>query len=120
MGQYSPFEIVASGATGVNQGNQNEIILLGSDNTLGYAALSSLPRTLHCFRAHFEVPTGTNVKAYNLSFGDEASSIENSKLINSKFKNNDDAWYDLSGRKLDGKPNAKGIYIHNGHKVAIK
>jgi hypothetical protein len=30
------------------------------------------------------------------------------------------AWYDLQGRKYDGKPTKKGVYIHNGKKVAIK
>ena len=30
------------------------------------------------------------------------------------------AWYDLSGRKLSGKPTAKGLYIHNGKKRIIK
>ena len=29
-------------------------------------------------------------------------------------------WYDLSGRKLDGKPKTKGLYIYNGLKVVIK
>ncbi len=31
-----------------------------------------------------------------------------------------DGWYDLSGRKLDGKPSTKGIYIHNGKKIVIR
>lgn len=31
-----------------------------------------------------------------------------------------DAWYDMSGRKLDGKPTTKGLYINNGRKVVIK
>jgi hypothetical protein len=30
------------------------------------------------------------------------------------------AWYDLNGRKLDGKPTQKGIYINNGRKITIK
>ena len=30
------------------------------------------------------------------------------------------AWYDLSGRRLNGRPNASGIYIVNGRKVMIK
>jgi hypothetical protein len=30
------------------------------------------------------------------------------------------AWYDLNGRKLDGKPTQKGIYINGGKKIAIK
>ena len=31
----------------------------------------------------------------------------------------DDAWYDLSGRKLVGSPTEKGIYIHRGKKVVV-
>lgn len=31
----------------------------------------------------------------------------------------DDAWYDLTGRKLQGKPTWKGVFIHLGKKVAI-
>ena len=31
-----------------------------------------------------------------------------------------DAWYTLDGRKLNGKPTTKGLYIHNGKKVIIK
>ena len=30
------------------------------------------------------------------------------------------AWYTLDGRKLAGKPAQKGVYIHNGRKVAVK
>lgn len=36
------------------------------------------------------------------------------------IENEDDAWYDLSGRKLIGKPKAKGIYINNGRKFILK
>ena len=32
----------------------------------------------------------------------------------------DDSWYDMSGRRLDGKPAQHGIYIHGGRKVVIK
>ena len=31
-----------------------------------------------------------------------------------------EGWYDLNGRKLQGKPTKKGIYIHNGKKVVVK
>ena len=31
-----------------------------------------------------------------------------------------DGWYTLDGRKLSGKPTAKGIYVNNRHKVVIK
>ncbi|MBO5579160.1 MAG: hypothetical protein J5952_01890 [Prevotella sp.] len=32
----------------------------------------------------------------------------------------DGDWYDLSGRRLSGKPASKGVYIQNGKKVVIK
>jgi hypothetical protein len=28
-------------------------------------------------------------------------------------------WYDLNGRKLNGKPAQKGIYIKNGKKIVV-
>ncbi|MCR5435255.1 MAG: hypothetical protein K6F20_12800 [Bacteroidaceae bacterium] len=74
--------------------------------------------------ATFQVPVGNGggVKAYQISFGDEGTetgiiSIDNGKLT---MDNGAGAWYDMSGRKLDGKPTAKGLYIHCGRKVAIK
>ena len=30
------------------------------------------------------------------------------------------AWYDLSGRRLNGRPTAKGIYVFKGKKIAVK
>jgi hypothetical protein len=38
---------------------------------------------------------------------------------NPEFLNSLD-YYTLDGRKLDGKPTAKGLYINNGYKVVIK
>ena len=32
----------------------------------------------------------------------------------------DETWYDLNGRKLDGMPRKRGVYIMNGKKVVIK
>ena len=31
-----------------------------------------------------------------------------------------EGWYTVSGIKLSGKPNRKGVFIHNGQKVTIK
>jgi hypothetical protein len=30
-----------------------------------------------------------------------------------------DPWYSMDGRKLDGKPTKKGLYIQNGKKVVV-
>ena len=56
-----------------------------------------------------------SARAINLVFGNTTGieSIDNSELTI-------DGWYDLNGRKLQGKPTKKGIYIHNGKKVVVK
>lgn len=106
VGQYDPIEVT----------EPYRYIMLGSKNTMGYAAAGN---TLRPFRAHFEIASDQPVKACNISFGEGAeTSIQNSKFITSKFKI-DDAWYSIDGRKLPGKPTKKGIYIHNGNKVAL-
>ena len=33
---------------------------------------------------------------------------------------NQHAWYTLDGRKLNGAPNQRGIYIHNGKKMVVR
>ena len=42
-----------------------------------------------------------------------AISIHNSQFI----MHNEDVWYDLQGRKLEGKPTEPGVYIYNGKKA---
>jgi hypothetical protein len=44
-------------------------------------------------------------------------SIENEEL---RIENSADAWYDLNGRRLSGKPTAKGLYIHKGKAHIVK
>lgn len=60
--------------------------------------------------------SNSNARAINFVFDSEATgvgSIENGKLTI-------DNWYDLNGRKLNGMPTKKGIYIMNGKKVVVK
>ena len=49
--------------------------------------------------------------------GEGTTSIDAS-LVNSEEVNS--VWYDLNGRRLQGKPSQKGIYIKNGKKVVVK
>ena len=114
VGTYSPFE--------VNTSNIDEIIYLGSENIIGYA---SAPRTLRAFRAHFEVPTSSGARAMTrtvVNFGDGS---ENTTGIYENLGFNDrnvenEAWYSLDGRRLQGRPTAKGLYIHNGRKEVVR
>lgn len=54
---------------------------------------------------------GTGTQDAKLSFLFDTTSIEQVKVETS------DAWYDLSGRKVNPSANVKGVYIHNGKKV---
>ena len=83
---------------------------------------------------HFKYSTGTsNVKPYRAYFRfrdftdamhsrsiiiveDGATGI---RLVDGAQADGGD-WYDLSGRRLSGKPASKGVYIQNGKKVVIK
>ena len=42
------------------------------------------------------------------------------EMEDGRGKTMSDVWYDMQGRKLQGKPTAKGVYIVNGKKVVIK
>ena len=113
VGDFSTFEITSD--------NINDIILLTNNNTLGY---SKAARTLHAFRAHFvarRTQDAPAVRSFEIRFADQDDATGISVATSSTPKEGqDDAWYTLSGHRLQGKPVAKGIYINNGHKVVIQ
>ena len=43
-----------------------------------------------------------------------------SSMVNGQWSMLKDKWFDLSGRQLNGKPTAKGIYVNSGRKVVIR
>ena len=51
--------------------------------------------------------------------GEGTTSIDNLN-VNDNLNDNEATWYDLNGRKLNGKPAQKGIYIKNGKKIVVK
>ena len=115
VGQYSPFNIVESGATGDNEGNIDEIILLSANNKLGY---SKNPRTLHALRCHFKTYSYEKARSYEIDFGEGETTGIVSISDEGELKTN--GWFTLDGRKLSKMPTAKGLYINNGKVVEIK
>ena len=121
VGQFSPFVISDgrnddSGNPTVN--NINEILMMGSGSTIGY---SKNPRTLKCFRAHFEIPTTGGekpVRAFQMDFGSEETGIIPVNGSGVTFNGSD--FYTLDGIKLQDKPTKKGVYIKNGKKIVVK
>ena len=86
------------------------------------------PTTIGACRAYFPldgiwggVPDeSSGVHSFVLNFGDGETAIE--EIVNGKSSNGKslDSWYSIDGRKLNQKPQQRGVYINNGRKVTIK
>ena len=116
IGTYGPSNIYTAEKTN---------LYLGANNMLYYPTNKDF--VVNACRAYFQLNNGLvcgepntpgNINAFVLNFGDDSSGIEN--LQSSIFNIQSESWYTLDGRKLNGKPKNKGIYINNGHKVVIK
>ena len=122
---------VTASNTGLNTvqfiGNYSPVTLTGLDASNYYLGTGSKlywpsqDRTMNSFRAYFHVDLGgnANVKAFVLNLDDTTTGISLTPGPSPKGEGSE-YWYDLSGRKLSGKPTQKGIYIVNGKKVVIK
>ena len=91
-------------------------------NTSPEAEGSTFVRSLRAvrpFEAYLTVEGGTSAPNYIPVFGDGMPTGIDAKLINSEGVNSE-KWYSLDGRKLQGKPTTKGLYIVNGRKVVVK
>ena len=95
-------------------------LFLGTSNTLYYPKSGA---TISACRAYFKIGDDNAASAprtisFNLNFGDgEATAIERVVEVNGV---DDDCWYSLDGRRLNGIPAQRGIYINNGKKILIK
>ena len=109
--------------------NDKSILYMGANNKLCYP-VTDVP--LGAFRAYFQLKgitvgdqetSETSVKNIVLDFGDGgiATGIVNAEANSSLFlPSSVSEWYDLQGRKLNGKPTQNGLYINNGKKIFIK
>ena len=69
-------------------------------------------------KAYLSIPkTNGNPKNIRLHRGNGETTGIDASLVNSEEVNS--VWYDLNGRKLQGKPSLKGVYIKNGKKVVV-
>ena len=119
IGTYSPVAIYSADHDNLYLGTSNK---LHSPQTDGY--------NINACRAYFHVDLsiGANVRACNLYFGDDETtgiiSIDNGQFLDEPSgkaeRRIDNSWHDIQGRRLNGKPSTKGLYIHNGKKVVIK
>ena len=109
-GTYAPISFDAE---------DTSILFIGEGNKLNWPLAGA---KIGAFRGFFELIGMTaeygasGAKQFVTNLDDEdPTAIANI----SNVKDNND-WYDLSGRKLAGKPNMKGIFVTGGRKVTIK
>lgn len=75
--------------------------------------------TIAANRCWLELDNAKAARQLNIHIGDETTGVE--ELKDSGIEElNSDAWYDLQGRKLDGQPTRKGMYIHGSKKIIIR
>ena len=119
VGQYSSFKV--GDKTNGDDGNLNEIIVLGGNSTIGYY---NTPKTLRTFRAHFEIPEESGEKSIKrgiVNFADGTTTdviLIQSNDTKSGWQESDE-WYTIDGILLPCKPTEKGMYINNGVTIKI-
>ena len=117
-GSYSPTTI---------SGEDKTKLYLGADNKLYYP---NAAMTIGACRGYFQLKNGLiagepksvgakGISQFVLDFGDENGEATGIRPTPNPSLNGGE-WYDLSGRRLSGKPAQEGIYIHNGNKIVIK
>ena len=72
--------------------------------------------SLKAFRAYFQLSESVEARAFAMSFGDETGI----SLTPNSSPKGEGSIYSLDGRKLNGQPTRKGVYIKNGKKTVIK
>jgi hypothetical protein len=107
------------------------VLFLGAANMLYYPSGAGNV-SVNSFRAYFQLngvqmvddsgdepvgPGNVKVFVFDIEEGD-ASGIG---IVRSKTEDGRcDVWYSLDGKRLNGTPAQKGIYIHNGRKEVLK
>ena len=93
------------------------VLFIGAGSKLYYA--DALPLDIKGFRAYFVLDDPAAVRSISMDFGDDGgATLMNSVGVNSEQLA--DEWYSVDGRKLSGRPTAKGVYINNGKKTIVK
>lgn len=109
-------------------GYYDAFTILPSDDPLVYylttgniLKFTTKERLLMACRTYFTFTpsdgSSANDFTFDISFGGDPNSIHTAITENDKTAG---VWFDLSGRRLNGKPSQKGIYVTDGQKVVIQ
>jgi len=101
-------------------GEDKSILYIGANNKLYYP---SKAMTIKSCRGYFQLKgigeeELVSARMFFDDFGTTGISDASRLMNNEQIINND--YYTLDGRKLNGKPTTKGVYINNGKKTVVK
>jgi hypothetical protein len=77
-------------------------------------------RAVHPFEAYMTMDSGVAAPEFIPIFENETTGISDAIWLNDKSEMSNGKWYTLDGRKLQQRPERKGLYIVNGCKIVIK
>ena len=101
-------------------GDLSNLRLTGSSPKDASFKTFTVPRTFSANRAYLQIPTAVlnnSANAVGIVFDDEVDGIDG---ISQNAGETDSNWFTLDGRKLNGKPTTKGVYVVKGKKVVVK
>ena len=102
-------------------GNMTNFLLSATNTSDACFRPISSTYNLKANRAYLQIPTSmvsssAGANSVGIEFEEGVTGIDNSL----SDMDTDAHWFTLDGRKLNGKPTQKGIYVVNGQKVVIK
>ena len=90
---------------------------VGNEQHFGFHRYTGTTMPAHKAFVHVAAAPGSNARSLDMVF-EETTGIEGIEVSEVNGVN-DDSWYTLDGRKLNGKPVKAGLYVNNGRKVVI-
>ena len=119
VGNFAPLEITDA--------NRNSVVLLAAGNKLGYAKTDRTianGKALGACRAYFHIPAISGnaqmARRFVMNFGEEDGTTGIIEVTANQKSTPASGIYTLDGRKLQGQPTQRGIYIVNGKKIIVK
>ena len=114
--QYADFVPVIK-PTAIKEEDKSVLFLTGGTKL----TWPNLNGTIKGFRAYFQLNEAMSARSVVMDFDDsETTGIsEKIKAKSDKFAATE-GWYTIDGRRLQGEPTQKGLYIVNGRKVIVK
>lgn len=94
-------------------GDKTNFVLVAADEAAVFNPTK--PGTLAAGKAYLSLAVSADVKSVGFFFEDQATGVRSLRYVADGAE-----WFDMTGKKLAGRPTKAGVYLRNGKKVAIK